>query len=55
MEEGRTAFKMLTGLRAGKRPLGGPTRRWEDNIRMDIKGIGTNTKNWENSAQERDY
>ena len=33
MEEGRSAFKILTG----KRPLGRPRRRWDDNIRMDLK------------------
>ena len=32
MEEGRTAFKILTGKLTGKRPLGRPRRRWEDNI-----------------------
>ena len=42
MEEGRSAFKMLTGKPTGKRPLGCPTRRWEDNIRMDLKEIGIN-------------
>ena len=39
MEEGRSAFKILTGTLAGRRPLEGPRRRWEDNIRMDIKEI----------------
>ena len=34
MEEGRSAFKILTGKPTGKRPLGRPRRRWEDNIRM---------------------
>ena len=37
MEEGRSAFKILTGRPTGKRPLGRPRRRWEDNIRMDLK------------------
>ena len=37
MEEGRSAFKMLTVTPAGKRHLGRPRRRWEDNIRMDLK------------------
>ena len=36
MEEGRSAFKILTGKPIGKRPLGRPRRRWEDNIRMDL-------------------
>ena len=40
MEEGRSAFKMLTAKPTGKRPLGRPRRRWEDNIRTDLKGIG---------------
>ena len=39
MEEGRSAFKMLTGKPTGKRPLGRPRRRWEDNIRMDLEEI----------------
>ena len=46
MKEGRSAFKVLTGTLAGKRPLGRPRRRWEDNIRMDLKQIGINTRNW---------
>ena len=37
MEEGRSAFKILTGKPTGKRPLGRRRRRWEDNIRMDLK------------------
>jgi hypothetical protein len=41
MEEGRSAFKILTGKPTGKRPsaLGRPRHRWEDNIRMSIKEI----------------
>ena len=38
MEDGTSAFKILTGKPTGKRPLGRPRRRWEDNIRMDLKG-----------------
>ena len=38
MEKGRSAFKILTGKPSGKRPIGRPRRRWEDNIRMDLKG-----------------
>ena len=37
MEEGRSAFKILTGKPTGKRPLERPRRRWEDNIRMDFE------------------
>ena len=39
MEEGRSAFKILTGKPTGKRPLRRPRRRWED-IRMDLRVIG---------------
>jgi hypothetical protein len=42
MEEGRSSFKLLTGQPTGKRPLGRPRRRWEDNIRMDLEEIGIN-------------
>ena len=51
----RTAFKILTGTHAGKRPLWGPRRRWEDNIRMNLEEIGINAGNWVDSAQDRDY
>ena len=37
MEEDMSAFKILTGSPAGKIPLGRSRRRWEDNIRMDLK------------------
>ena len=43
MEESRSAFKILTGKALGKRPSGRPRRRWEDNIRMNLKEIGINT------------
>ena len=46
MEEGRSAFKILTGTITGKRPLGKPSRRWEDNIRMDLEDTGINAGNW---------
>ena len=55
MEEGRRAFKMLTGKLTGNIPLGRPRRRWEDNIRMDLEGIGINAGNWDDSARNREY
>ena len=55
MEESRSAFKILTGKPTGKRPLGRPRRRWEDNIRTDLYKISINTRNWVDSAQDRDY
>ena len=51
---GRSSFKILTGTLAGKRPLGRPRRRLED-IRMDLEEIGINTRNWVDSAQDRNY
>ena len=53
MEEGRSAFKILTGKPTGKRPLGRPRRRWEDNIRMDPEDIGINAGSWVDSARDR--
>ena len=55
MKDGRTAFKVLTGKPTRKRPLGRPRRRWEDNIRMDLKEIGINAGNWVDSAQDRNF
>ena len=55
MESGRSAFKILTGKPALKRLLGRPRHRWEDNIRMDLKEIVVNTRNWIDSAWDRYY
>ena len=53
MEESRSVFKMLTDKPAGKRPLGRPRRRWEDNIRMDLEEVGINAG--VDSSQDRNY
>ena len=55
MAENRSAFKILTGKPSGKRPLGKPRRRWEDNNRMDLEEIDINAGNWVDSAQDRHY
>ena len=55
IEEGRSSFKILTGKPTGKRSLGRPRRRWEDNIRMYLKEIVMNIRNWVDSAQDRGY
>ena len=55
MEEGRSALKILTGKPIGMRPLGKPRSRWENNIRMDLKKIGIDTRNWVDLAQDKDY
>ena len=46
MEEGRNAFIKLTDKPTGKRTLGRPRRKWEDNIRMDLKKICVKMRNW---------
>ena len=55
MEEGRSAFKILTDKPTGRRPIGRPRRRWEDNISVYLKEIGIKTRNWVDLSQDRDY
>ena len=38
----------------GKRPLGRPRRRWEDNIKMDLQEVGGGCEDWMELAQDRD-
>jgi hypothetical protein len=40
MGEGRDAYRILVGRPEGRRPLGRPRRRWEDNIKMDLQEVG---------------
>jgi hypothetical protein len=40
MGEGRGAYRVLVGRPEGRRPLGRPRRRWEDNIKMDVQVVG---------------
>ena len=54
-EERRSVLKILRSTPTGKRPLGSPRRRWEDNIRIDLEEIGINAGNWVDSAQDRNY
>jgi hypothetical protein len=54
MKEKRNAYKILVGKRKGKRPLGRPRRRWEDHIRMDLRGIGWGGMDWIHLAQNED-
>jgi hypothetical protein len=53
MGEGRCAYRVLVGRPEGKRPLGTPRRRWEDNIKMELSEIGIDGKNWIQLAQNR--
>ena len=55
MEEDRSAFKILTGKPTGELFSGRPRHRWEDNIRMDLKEMGIKTRNWVDSAEDKDY
>ncbi|KAJ4451051.1 hypothetical protein ANN_02487 [Periplaneta americana] len=48
------AYRVLVGRPEGKRPLGRPRRRWEDNIKMDFREVGYDNREWINLAQERD-
>jgi hypothetical protein len=54
MGEKKNAYRILVGKPEGKRPLGRPRRRWEDNIRMDLRKIGWSDLGWIDLAQDRD-
>ncbi|KAJ4436473.1 hypothetical protein ANN_16504 [Periplaneta americana] len=54
MGESRNAYRVLVGRPQGKRPLGRPRRRWEDNIKMDLREVGYDDREWINLAQDRD-
>ncbi|KAJ4446735.1 hypothetical protein ANN_13432 [Periplaneta americana] len=54
MGESRNAYRVLVGRPEGKRPLGRPRRRWEDNIKMDLREVGYGDRDWINLAQDRD-
>ena len=45
MEEARSSVNILIGTPTGKRSLGRPRRRWEDNFRMELEEIGISTIN----------
>jgi hypothetical protein len=52
MGEGRVAYRVLVRRPEGKRPLGRPRRRWEDNIKLDLREIGIDGVNWIRLAQD---
>ena len=52
MGEDRGMHRVLVGKPEGKRPLGRPRRRWEDNIEMDLQEVGRDRADW--MAQDRD-
>jgi hypothetical protein len=54
MREKRNAYRILVGKPEGKRPLGRPRRKWEDNIKMYLREIGWGGMDWIDLAQDRD-
>jgi hypothetical protein len=54
MGEVRGAYNILVGRPEGRRPLGRPRRRWENNIKMDLREIGFGDMDWIHWAQDRD-
>jgi hypothetical protein len=46
MEEGRGVYRVLVGRPKGKRPVGRPRYRWEDNFKMDFRKKGIDGTNW---------
>jgi hypothetical protein len=53
MGEGKDVCRVLVGRPEGKRTLGRSRRRWEDNIKMDLREIGIDGANWIQLAQDR--
>ena len=54
MGEGRGVHRVLVGKPEGKRSLGRPRRRWEDNIMMDLQEVGGSCGDWMELSQDRD-
>jgi hypothetical protein len=54
MGERRGVYRVLVGKPEGKRPLGRPRRRWEDNIKADFQEVGCRSMDWIELAQDRD-
>ena len=54
MGEGRGVYRVLVGKPEGKRPLGRPRLRWEDNIKMGLQEVGCGGMDWIELAQDRD-
>jgi len=52
--EGRGAYRVLLGKLEGKRPLGRPRYRWEDNSKIDLQEVGYGGMDWINLAQDKD-
>jgi hypothetical protein len=53
MGEGKGAYRVLVGRPEGKRPVGRPRRRWEENIKVDLGEIWIEVANWIRLAQDK--
>ena len=53
-EEGRSVHRVLVRKHEGKRPLGRPRHRWDDNIKMDLQDVGGGCGDWMELFQDRD-
>jgi len=54
MDDERGVYRVLVGKLEGRRPLGRPKRRWMNNIRLDLQGVGCGYMDWIGLAQDRD-
>jgi hypothetical protein len=54
MVKKRGAYRVLVGKPKGKRPLGKPRRRWEDNIKMDLQEVGCGGMDWIDLVRDTD-
>jgi len=54
MGEKRGVYRVFMGKPEGKRPLGKPRRRWDDNIKMDLQEVVCGVMDWIELAQDRD-
>ena len=54
MGQRRGVYRVLVGKPEGKRPLGRPRRKWEDNIKMDLQEVGCGGMDWIELARDRD-
>ena len=54
MGERRCVYRVLVGKHEGKRPLGRPSRRWEDNNKLDLQEVGCVGMDWIELAEDRD-
>ena len=54
LEESRNAYRVLVGKPEGKRPLGRQRHRWEDNIKIDLREVGCDSRDWKALAEDRD-